>query len=70
VEPGLDPERDSAAPAVMLLCVWWCPGTAWRARVVLQDATAHEFHSPFDLAQFLGHAPVGSSPPLPRRGLR
>lgn len=43
-------------PRVMLLSVWQDDLAAWHARVVMPDAQAHEFTSPFELAQFLAHS--------------
>lgn len=52
----------AAPPRVMLLSVWsgGGPGAAWFARLVQPDAVVHEFHSPFELAQFLAQS--GRSP--------
>lgn len=66
------PPADSpgAPPQVMLLSVWLDAGAAWHARLVTADARAHEFTSPFALAQFLGQ-PLRLGPPPPRGdGLR
>jgi hypothetical protein len=38
----------------MLLSVWLDASAGWHSRVVLPDAQAHEFTSPFALVQFLG----------------
>lgn len=47
------PPSAAASPQVMLLSVWLDTSAGWHARVVTPDARAHEFTSPFDLAQFL-----------------
>lgn len=47
------PPSPAAGPQVMLLSVWLDNTAGWHARVVTPDAQAHEFTSPFDLAQFL-----------------
>ena len=69
--PALAAPRPAAAttlPRVMLLSVWSdvAPGTAWHARLVWPDARSREFHSPFELAQFLGQA--GRNPDEPPAG--
>lgn len=56
--PDAVPASSAAAKAaakVMLLSVWAedGPGAAWHARLVLPDAQAIEFNSPFALAQHL-----------------
>lgn len=73
----------TAAPKVMLLSVWADAGggagagAAWHARVVLPDARAIEFSSPFALAQYLNQlaregvaAERGTQPPQAPGGLR
>jgi hypothetical protein len=48
--------RDTApalAPTVMLLTVWTDASRGWQARIVMPDARAQEFASPFALARFL-----------------
>jgi hypothetical protein len=52
MEPTTPPSV-AATPQVMLLSVWLDTMAGWHARVVTPDARAHEFTSPFDLAQFL-----------------
>ena len=54
----------------MLLSVWLDELAAWHARVVMPDAQAHEFTSPFELAQFLAHRTRAPPGPAGRRGLR
>ncbi|MFN0185830.1 MAG: hypothetical protein ACKVQR_18625 [Aquabacterium sp.] len=51
------------APRVMLLSVWTGDDAAWRARLVLPDARAHEFASPFELARFLAQPPMPPAAP-------
>lgn len=63
------PPAQTAAPRVMLLCVWLDAQAVWHARVVEEDAQAHEFSSPFDLAQFLSRH-VRAPPPPGVKGLR
>ncbi len=71
------------APKVMLLSVWADTdvgagrSAAWHARVVLPDARAIEFNSPFALAQYLNQlarertpAQGGTRPTGARGGLR
>lgn len=51
--PATPPPTPPGAPRVLLLTTWLDAGGAWRARVVTSDAQAHDFTSPFLLAQFL-----------------
>lgn len=65
---------DKAAPAappsrVMLLSVWAGTAQPWHARIVLPDARALEFSSPFELARYLGQVD-GDNPPPQGSGLR
>lgn len=59
--PGLAPpiERRNppAAPQVVLVSVWLDAAGSWHARLVSSQAQAHEFSSPFELAQFLMQLP-------------
>lgn len=48
------PTASVPPPQVMLLSVWLDASAGWHSRVVLPDAQAHEFTSPFALVQFLG----------------
>lgn len=43
-----------APPCVMLLSVWGGRAGPWHARIVLPDARALDFSSPFELARYLG----------------
>lgn len=66
-EPGPGP----VPPSVMLLSVWQGQDANWHARVVLPDAAAHEFDSPFELARFLSRLPAQrGEAPAPAGGLR
>lgn len=49
--PGRPPEPGAAQD--MRLTVWSGPDQSWHARLVLANAIAHEFTSPFELARFL-----------------
>lgn len=53
-------------PRVMLLSVWAGTALPWHARIVLPDARALEFSSPFELARFL--ARMADDKALPRGG--
>ncbi len=55
MEPTTPPET-AAMPQVMLLCVWQDAAAGWHARLVMPDARAQEFTSPFDLALFLSRS--------------
>ena len=55
--PPIERRNPPAAPQVMLVSVWLDVGGVWRGRLVSCEAQAHEFSSPFELAQFLAHAP-------------
>ena len=63
------PRAPAAMPRVMLLSVWLDTAAVWHARVVTPDAQAHEFTSPFDLAQFLCRS-VRAPPRAGDAGLR
>lgn len=70
--PGPAPASSAAARAaakVMLLSVWAedGPGAAWHARLVLPDAQAIEFSSPFALAQYLNQLARGGVAARPDR---